>query len=91
MLTAARKQLGTHGRLPFYASMFAEAGFPVSSDGTISDALIENLVVSGDQANVKQRLVELLGMGLDELLVMQVPVSDADGEQARLMQLIGGM
>ena len=71
--------------------MFAEAGFPVSSDGTISDALIENLVVSGDQANVKQRLVELLGMGLDELLVMQVPVSDADGEQARLMQLIGGM
>ena len=91
MLTAARKQLGTHGRLPFYASMVAEAGFPVSSDGTISDALIENLVVSGDQANVKQRLVELLGMGLDELLVMQVPVSDADGEQARLMQLIGGM
>src|SRR6266702_4553867 len=91
VLTAARKQLGTHGRLPFYASMFAEAGFPVSSDGTISDALIENLVVSGDQANVKQRLVELLGMGLDELLVMQVPVSDADGEQARLMQLIGGM
>ena len=91
VLTAARKQLGTHGRLPFYASMFAEAGFPVSSDGTISDALIENLVVSGDQANVKQRLVELLGMGLDELLVMQVPVSDADGEQARLIQLIGGM
>src|SRR6266487_174081 len=91
VLTAARKQIGNHGRLPFYASMFAEAGFPVSSDGTISDALIENLVVSGDQANVKQRLVELLGMGLDELLVMQVPVSDADGEQARLMQLIGGM
>jgi hypothetical protein len=80
-----------YGRLPFYASMFAEAGFPVSSDGTISDTLIDNLVVSGDEATVKQRLVELLGMGLDELLVMQVPVADSDGEQARLMQLVGQM
>jgi hypothetical protein len=71
--------------------MFAEAGFPVSSDGTISDALIENLVVAGDEATIKQRLVELLGMGLDELLVMQVPVADAEGEQARLMRLIGQM
>jgi hypothetical protein len=71
--------------------MFAEAGFPVSSDGTISDALIDNLVVSGNEATVKQRLVELLGMGLDELLVMQVPVADADGEQTRLMQLVGQM
>src|SRR5258708_14872197 len=73
LLAAARRQLGRYGRLPFYASMFADAGFPVSPDGTISDALIDNLVVSGDEAAVKGRLVELLGMGLDELLVMQVP------------------
>jgi F420-dependent oxidoreductase-like protein len=89
VLAAARNRLGTYGRLPFYASMFAEAGFPVSSNGTISDALVDNLVVSGDEATVKQRLVELLGMGLDELLVMQVPVADAEGEQTRLMQLVG--
>ena len=91
VLAAARKRLGSYGRLPFYVSMFADAGFPVSSDGTISDALIDSLVVAGDEATVKQRLVELLGMGLDELLVMQVPVADADGEQARLMRLIGGI
>jgi F420-dependent oxidoreductase-like protein len=91
VLAAARKRLGSYGRLPFYASMFADAGFPVSSDGTISDALIDSLVVSGDEATVKQRLVELLSKGLDELLVMQVPVADADGEQARLMRLIGQM
>jgi alkanesulfonate monooxygenase SsuD/methylene tetrahydromethanopterin reductase-like flavin-dependent oxidoreductase (luciferase family) len=91
VLAAARKRLGYYGRFPFYASMFAEAGFPVSSDGTISDALIDNLIVAGDEATIKQRLVELLGMGLDELLVMQVPVADAEGEQARLMRLIGQM
>jgi alkanesulfonate monooxygenase SsuD/methylene tetrahydromethanopterin reductase-like flavin-dependent oxidoreductase (luciferase family) len=91
VLAAARRQLGRYGRLPFYASMFADAGFPVSSDGTMSDALIDNLVVSGDEAAVKERLVELLGMGLDELLVMQVPVADAKGEMERLMRLIGQM
>jgi hypothetical protein len=69
--------------------MFADAGFPVSPDGTISDALIDNLVISGDEAAVKGRLVELLGMGLDELMVMQVPVADAEEEMGRLMRLIG--
>ncbi len=89
VLAAARRQLGRYGRFPFYASMFADAGFPVSSDGTMSDALFDNLVVSGDEVAVKGRLVELLGMGLDELLVMQVPVADAEGEMERLMRLIG--
>ena len=91
VLAAARRQLGRYGRLPFYASMFADAGFPVSPNGTMSDALIDNLVVSGDEAAVKGRLVELLGMGLDELLVMQVPVTDAEGEMQQLMRLIGQM
>ncbi len=89
VLAAARRQLGRYGRFPFYASMFADAGFPVSSDGTMSDALFDNLVVSGDEVAVKGRLVELLGMGLDELLVMQVPVAVAEGEMERLMRLIG--
>jgi F420-dependent oxidoreductase-like protein len=91
VLAAARRQLGRYGQSPFYASMFADAGFPVSPDGTMSDALFDNLVVSGDEAAVKGRLVELLGMGLDELLVMQVPVADAEGEMERLMSLIGQM
>lgn len=89
VLAAARRQFGRYGQLPFYVSMFADAGFPVSPDGTISDALIDNLVISGDEAAVKGRLVELLGMGLDELMVMQVPVADAEEEMGRLMRLIG--
>jgi F420-dependent oxidoreductase-like protein len=89
VLAAARRQLGRYGQFPFYASMFADAGYPVSPDGTMSDALIDNLVISGDEAAVKGRLVELLGMGLDELMVMQVPVADAEEEMERLMRLIG--
>jgi len=89
VLAAARRQLGSYGRLPFYAKMFADAGFPVAPDGTMPDALIDNLVVSGDEAAIAARLIELLAAGLDELLVMPVPVADPEGEQTRLMRLIG--
>jgi alkanesulfonate monooxygenase SsuD/methylene tetrahydromethanopterin reductase-like flavin-dependent oxidoreductase (luciferase family) len=36
----ARQQSGAYGRLPFVVQMFAEAGFPVAADGTLSDALL---------------------------------------------------
>jgi alkanesulfonate monooxygenase SsuD/methylene tetrahydromethanopterin reductase-like flavin-dependent oxidoreductase (luciferase family) len=89
VLAAARKQLGRYGRLPFYASMFAEAGFPVSEDGAMSDELLDSLVVSGDEAHVTARLTELLHSGLNELLVMSIAVTNAGEEQTRLAQLVG--
>ena len=89
VLAAARRQFGSYGRLPFYVNMFADAGFPVAPGGTMSDALIDSLVVSGDEATIAARLVELLAAGLDELLVMPVPVADPEGERAQLTRLIG--
>lgn len=89
-LTAARKQLGRYAALPFYARMFAAAGFPPAADGTMPDALIEHLVVSGDAAAVSARLRELLAQGLDELLVMLVPVTDdASAELRQLAAVVG--
>jgi F420-dependent oxidoreductase-like protein len=89
VLDAARKQLGRYGKLPFYTGMFADAGFPVSSDGTLSDALLDNLVVSGDEVTIMARLTDLLAQGLDELLVQPISITDIAGEQARLATLIG--
>jgi F420-dependent oxidoreductase-like protein len=89
VLAAARRLLGRVGRLPFYANMFKDAGFPVDSAGTMSDALIDSLIVSGDEDNVVTRITELLATGLDEIMVMPVPVADPTSEQARLAQLIG--
>ena len=89
VLAAARRRIATYGRLPFYAHMFADAGFPVASDGTVSDALLHSLVVFGDEATVKARLADLLSQGLDELLMMPIPVTHPEEEQARLMRLVG--
>lgn len=89
VLASARQQLGRYGRLPFYANMFADAGFPIPPDGTMPDTLFDNLIVSGDEAAVADRLRELLAAGLDELLIMPIGIADAPGEQTRLARLLG--
>lgn len=89
VITAARKRIDYYGKLPFYAHMFAESGYPVAVDGTVSDALIDNLVVSGDDETVSRRLHELLASGLDELLLLSIPVQDAEQERTQLAHIIG--
>jgi F420-dependent oxidoreductase-like protein len=86
--TTAKQALLVYGRLPFYASMFAAAGYPVE-DGVVSDALVDQLVVQGDESTVIQRLTELLDSGLNELLLTIVPAGDVAAAQTRLFQLIG--
>jgi alkanesulfonate monooxygenase SsuD/methylene tetrahydromethanopterin reductase-like flavin-dependent oxidoreductase (luciferase family) len=85
---AARQQLAVYGRLPFYAGMFGDAGFPVAPDGTMSDALLDELVVSGSPTAVAARLYEIQAAGVDELLVMPVTVADAGAEEAALVELL---
>lgn len=89
VLQATRVQIQSYGRLPFYASMFADAGHPVGPQGTMPDDLIESLVISGSAATIADRLRELLASGLDELLAMLVPVQQAESEMPQLMRLLG--
>ena len=53
--------------------MFSNAGFRLTSDQTLPDALVDNLVISGDEATVSSRFTDLLAAGLDELMVSLVP------------------
>ncbi|NTW03722.1 MAG: LLM class flavin-dependent oxidoreductase, partial [Oscillochloris sp.] len=88
VVQAARQVLSGYAKLPFYANMFAAAGYPVEAGG-ISDTLIEQLVIQGDAASVSQRLHELLDSGLDELLLTIVPVGDVAASRTELFQLVG--
>ena len=81
-----------HQMLDFYANMFSNAGFSLTSDQTVPDALVDSLVISGNESIVADRLTELLTAGLGEVMVSLVPITgadDDDDEQTRLMQLIG--
>lgn len=90
-MQAARKGLAVYARLPFYFNMWAEAGYPLQADGTVSDDLINSLVVVGDEEAVAARLTELLNSGLDELLIASLPANDPIEERSRLMRLIGSL
>ena len=84
----ARAQFARYGQLPFYARMFADAGFPVSEGGVMSDALLDSLVVSGDAETVTARLRAIQTAGVDELLILPVPIEDAEAEMEALSILI---
>jgi F420-dependent oxidoreductase-like protein len=86
----ARQQFATYARLPFYRGMFADAGFPIGADNLLPDALIDALIVSGDAGTIRDRLAAIQAGGVDELLITQVPVEDADAEEAALSAILAG-
>ncbi len=88
---AATQRVSFYTKAPFYTHMFALAGFPVAEDGSGVDALVKELVVAGDQDQVKTRLRELLASGLDELLLMLIPVADEAREREQLIQVIASL
>jgi F420-dependent oxidoreductase-like protein len=88
---AAISRISYYTKAPFYAHMFAEAGFPITADGSGVAALVKSLVVAGDQTQVEKRLRELIASGLDELLLMLVPVADEAREREQLLQIIASL
>ncbi|MSQ30571.1 MAG: LLM class flavin-dependent oxidoreductase [Dehalococcoidia bacterium] len=63
----ARKQLGSYMTSPFYLAMFREAGFPTANEG-YSDEMLDDLVVSGTQAEITERLRGYIIDGCGEVL-----------------------
>lgn len=88
---AAMQRISFYTKAPFYAAMFAAAGFPIGADGGGTDAIVKALVVAGNEAQVERRLRELIASGLDELLLMMVPVADEARERAMLTRVIGAL
>jgi alkanesulfonate monooxygenase SsuD/methylene tetrahydromethanopterin reductase-like flavin-dependent oxidoreductase (luciferase family) len=95
ILEKGHQLLSFYAKLPFYAKMFTDAGFPLTAkDGNetiVPDALVDNLIIAGNESKVAVRFKELLSTGLGELMVTLVPIIDASDEQTRLMHLIGGL
>lgn len=87
---ALRGTVQNYARLPFYRNMFIQAGFPLQDDGSVSDGLIDALLVAGKPDQVAQRLKELLDSGFDELLLSSVASNDAK-QRSQLFELIGSL
>lgn len=88
---AARGMLTYYAGATFYQRMFAAAGFPVGTDNAVSDALIDALVVSGDEQAVIDGLLNRLERGPDELLVSLVPSDDPRADEDALFRALGSL
>jgi F420-dependent oxidoreductase-like protein len=89
VMGVGHKMFEPYSKLPFYAKMFADAGFPLTSDKKVTDEFVNNMIISGNEDTVATSLTKLLDAGLDELMVSLVPVVDEKHEQTQLMRLIG--
>lgn len=93
VLATIRQQVQRMIHIDAYARMFTQAGFAKAVAGNEADldALARSLVISGDEATVRQHIQEWLASGLDELLLSLVPIVDAESERQQLLHLIGSL
>jgi F420-dependent oxidoreductase-like protein len=85
---AAQRQVGAYPRFQFYQDMFAAAGYPEAAEGLSMD-LVNSLVAHGSEEQVATRLLELLDMGMGEVMAMPLIVGDdVEGSTARAFSAV---
>ena len=87
---AYREQFAIYPQLPFYRRMLVASGYPEAAEGAWSDAMIDGLVIYGDEDATTRRLQELLSMGATEVLASPVLAgSDRAASMERTLRLLG--
>jgi alkanesulfonate monooxygenase SsuD/methylene tetrahydromethanopterin reductase-like flavin-dependent oxidoreductase (luciferase family) len=89
-LDATSRTFGDYGSLPFYANMFAAAGFPVAPDGSAPPEAIDSLAVSGTPDQIRARLEAILAEGIGEVMISPVIVNDEAAERTELARILAG-
>lgn len=87
---AFRQQFPVYSKLPFYANMFSDAGYPVTANREMTDELVDVLAVSGSPDEIRERLLEIHDLGIDELLISPVAVHNGDEELEQLSAILAG-
>ena len=87
---AYREQFAIYPQLPFYRRMLVASGYPEAAEGAWSDAMIDGLVIYGDEDATARRLQELLSMGATEVLASPVLAgSDRAASMGSTLRLLG--
>lgn len=90
VIAATLDTVSGYARLPFYANMFASAGYAVH-DGVVDPALAQALVMHGDESAIRDRLAQFFASGIDEVLLTVVNIGDVHDGQRRLFEMVGRM
>lgn len=85
-----RARLGYFPSIPFYANMFAEAGFTGTPESGWTDEMLDEVLIAGDEAAVADRIRTVFEWGADELLATPIPAGDDPvATEERTLKLLG--
>jgi alkanesulfonate monooxygenase SsuD/methylene tetrahydromethanopterin reductase-like flavin-dependent oxidoreductase (luciferase family) len=87
----AQEAWAVYAALPAYQRMFHEGGYPLTPDGRLTEELIHELFLYGDEETIRQRLSALRAAGVDELVTPLSPGREAEPDQRALMELLASL
>jgi F420-dependent oxidoreductase-like protein len=76
---------------PTYRKMFKEGGYPLTPDGKLTEELVHDLFLYGDEDTIRKRLYALRDAGVDEIVTGIWPVRDAEREQRGIMEVLASL
>jgi F420-dependent oxidoreductase-like protein len=89
---AGRDRLAVYPRLPFYQEMFVQAGYAEARQGTMSDGMLDAVIVHGTEDAVAKRLAEYLDAGMDEVIASVLVVgTDRRASTERTLKVIASL
>jgi len=89
---AARGRLAMYARAVNYQEMFAAAGLAEARAGAFSDAMLDAVVIGGDEAAVAKQLRAYDAAGMDEVIASVLIVGDdRKSSMERTMRLVAAL
>ncbi|GHO88407.1 LLM class flavin-dependent oxidoreductase [Dictyobacter formicarum] len=86
----AQAAFSVYSSFPTYRHMFMEAGYPLKADGTLSDELIHELFLYGDEDTIRQRLYALHEAGADEIITTINP-HDPSRDYRTILEILASL
>ncbi len=87
-----RARLGYFPANPFYANMFAEAGYANTPESGWTNEMLDEVLIAGDEDAVADRIRTVFDWGASELLATPVPAGDdPDATQERTLRLLADL
>lgn len=80
-----------YSSFPTYRKMFQEGGYPLTPDGGLTEELIHELFLYGDEDTIRQRLYALHDAGVDEIVTGIFPAQNSEHEQRAIMEILASI
>ena len=87
----AQAAFSVYSSYPTYGKMFKEAGYPLTADGKLTDELIHELFLYGDEGAIRKRLYEMHDAGADEIIAVTRPLKDPVREERAILEMLASI